>query len=968
MRARMLLAWCLAVFFAAPAAHAVAITVTSNADAGAGTLRAAITAANASAGADEIDFSGPMAITVASALPAITGPVTINGMTGAGCTGIPELIALDGNDLSITGLELAAGSDGSRICALNVRDFDYGVVIDSDDGTVQGCRIGTTADGETAEGNDISGVVVRGDDATVTGNLLSGNDAGVEVVVPINQSVDGTTITGNLVGVDKDGATAIGNVVGIFVPATTTNTVIDGNLVSGNPGNGIMSGSGTVTGNTVGLNAAGDAAVPNSVGILANGPLTIGGTTTAERNVISGNDTGIEVAAPSPAIRGNWIGPLEDGSGSDAQHTGVEVSNDDAVIAGNVILADSVGVGVMNADDTVIQGNVIGLLPDGLTDMPASGAFGIDVATAAVGTQIGGTAAGDGNTIAGNNVAGIETTGSATVVEGNVIGLDENGGARPNSDGIDVGPGADTTRIGGTAAGAGNVISGNDGPGLRLDGADGITIQGNRIGVGADGTTARGNGNAGVEVAQSSQVTIGGNVIARNDGDGVDFFSLTTSLDAVVEGNEIEDNEGEGVHLQAVTGGRVGGTGAGAGNRIAGNGDDGVGLGSASSGVAVLGNSIDANGPTNSPNYLGIDLDNDGVTANDAGDGDTGANRGQNFPVLTSAETDGSSMQVAGTIDTTPGAQIRVEVFSSAACDDQGHGQGDVFLGATDVVAGTGPTAFSATVAATPGGRQITATATVTDGSIQETSEFSACFGATQEPVVDTGTGGGTSTSTTTAATPPPPPPPPPAPLVTPPPAPKFPAKIRVLRNGVDDGVLDMLIEVTSRAVTPGAVFSIDYESSGRHTKFTVPITGTQVKVRKRLPSSQPKDTGITTVTYAGNSLVGPDDVRLRAADGKSLLTRGTTTLSGGRLVVDGTVTSSARGVVRIRLGYNRPDGSTGFASWNAPIDDGRWKISQALTGDAARGGQLSIQFTGYEERNLRGEQTSKEVLQTARR
>jgi hypothetical protein len=157
-------------------------------------------------------------------------------------------------------------------------------------------------------------------------------------------------------------------------------------------------------------------------------------------------------------------------------------------------------------------------------------------------------------------------------------------------------------------------------------------------------------------------------------------------------------------------------------------------------------------------------------------------------------------------------------------------------------------------------------------------------------------------------------------------------------------------------------VLSIDYESSGRHTKFTVPITGTQVKVRKKLPSSQPKDTGITTVTYAGNSIVDPDEARLRAADGKSLLKRTSSSLTNGRLSVAGTVTSSARGVVRIRVSYAKLDGSTGFLDWNARISGGKWSLAQTLTGDAAKGGQLSIQFTGYEPRNLRGEQTAKAV------
>lgn len=207
---------------------------------------------------------------------------------------------------------------------------------------------------------------------------------------------------------------------------------------------------------------------------------------------------------------------------------------------------------------------------------------------------------------------------------------------------------------------------------------------------------------------------------------------------------------------------------------------------------------------------------------------------------------------------------------------------------------------------------------------------------------------------------------------------PKSPAKLKVLRAGIDDGVLDMLVEITSAAATPGADLDFAYESSGRVTRFSVPLSGgkaaaarrgprahaaeRRISVRRKLPSTQPKDTGIVGITYAGNSAVSPDEVRLRAADVKASLARKVTTLSGGRLKVEGTISSRARGVVRLRLGYDGADGATGFQVFTATISKGVWKVDRALTGDAAKGGYLSIQFTGYEPENMRGEQTGKAV------
>jgi hypothetical protein len=975
----------LALLAIAPAAHGATLTVNSGANAGDGvcsdgtcTLRDAITEANGNGSAvtDEIDFAGATTVVVTTVLPSIATPVLVNGSTTPGCGATFENIALDGNGAAFDGLTLAAGSNGSRICKLNIRGFDDGIRISSDGNTVDGCRIGTDPNGETADPNN-AGIAAGGNDNTIGGltddarNIVSGNTtAGISLQ---GEAAD-NSVVGNYVGLDKDGTDAIPNDTGVDVSPDADSTVgsllpAGRNIVSGNTTTGVEAGSGAVRGNYIGTGATGMSPVPNGTGVIVAGNATIGGASVFARNVISGNDTlGVLVFDPS-TIEGNWIGPNAAGATLAGQDDGIRIDNGEPTIADNVIAGhDHFGIDLDGpTDGTVIQGNLIGLLPNGTSAVSAD--KGINVGADATGTQIGGTATGDGNTIAGNDVGGtgggIDVEGDGTVIEGNVIGLDEDGNVPGlvQGYGVAVSGLAGDTRIGGTDAGARNVISGHSIVGVSVGKTSDVTIQGNWIGLGTDGSAERPNDD-GISVGGSSDVQIGGtaagagNVISANDGEGIEFGTLN-SPSPVIEGNLIgldaggtlnRGNGRAGIHLVGVTAARVGGTAAGAGNVVAHNDGDGIEVESTVVGASLLGNTTYDNGGGD-VSELGIDLDTNGLTANDAGDGDAGANNRQNFPVLTSAGANSTRTEVIGTIDTTPGRSIRVEVFSSAACATSGHGEGEVFLGAFTVTAGTGATAFTASVGSTGAGRQITATAT--DLTTNDTSEFSQCDVAgamAEDPAPVT-----TPPATTPVA----------APVVGPIalPVPKFPAKIRVLRNGIDDGVLDMLIEITARSVTPGAVLSLDYHSSGRHTKFTVPITGTQIKVRKKLPSSQPKDTGITTVTYAGNSIVDPDEVRLRAADGKSLLKRGTTSLVNGKLTVNGTVTGDARGVVRIRMSYAKADGSTGFLSWNATIDDGEWEIVKTLTGDAAKGGQLSIQFTGYEARNLRGEQTAKEVL-----
>ncbi|MBI1761645.1 MAG: right-handed parallel beta-helix repeat-containing protein, partial [Acidobacteria bacterium] len=346
----------------------------------------------------------------------------------------------------------------------------------------------------------------------------------------------------------------------------------------------------------------------------------------------------------------------------------------------------------------------------------------------------------DGSTVRGlalnrfGNAAAINLQNTSNnLVEGNFIGLDASGtAALPNQYGIfiDVFNGVTANNlIGGAAPAARNVIAGNFNRGVFLGAVTATTIEGNFIGTNAAGVQALPNFAAGVSVSSGSGNIIRGNVIAGNNGAGV-VLGNGSGANNQVSGNAIGvnaagnplGNSGPGVWIYdglfaGDTNNLIGGTAAGAGNRIANNGGDGVRItnshGFAETGHAILGNAIYNNGG------LGIDLKDDGVTANDNGDADAGPNNLQNFPVLASVSATGDIQGSLDSLAANTTYPVRIEFFANTTCNASGNGE--VYLGFINVNA---PSNFTASVTPVMGKSFVAATATDANGN---TSEFSAC-------------------------------------------------------------------------------------------------------------------------------------------------------------------------------------------------------------------------------------------------
>jgi CSLREA domain-containing protein len=469
---------------------------------------------------------------------------------------------------------------------------------------------------------------------------------------------------------------ASGGSLGLVLRDSADGSVIRGLSVTGFSLGGIEvdANSSVIAGNYIGLEPSG-LVRGNGVGVLVDGSSNrVGGTTAADRNVISGNTSdGIQVCTRGCSL-----------------HPPVALEGQQNSIIGNYIGTNPGGTAAVGND------NGISVLGGGFNPL---GAFNPSAGS----TNIGGVPDSVRNIISGNRKAGVRITEGATNtrVGGNYVGTNVTGTAAlgNGTDGVNA-TNAPSTIIGRSSlfkdvvingqpmtitiqVMAGNVISGNANDGVSVTtnlpgGVSFNSVFGNLIGTDVGGSRALPNGNNGVTMtgdpANNQHNVVGG---GGNQDD-----------------NTIAFNTGAGVRLPLVNGGHA----------VA----------------SVRFNQIFANGG------LGIDVDAPGVTPNDFLD----QSGGPNFPVLNQVTSTSSTVTIQGSLRSKAGKSFTLDFYSSPTCDPSGNGEGQVFLSSKPLTldadpSGTSQKSFSFDIFQ-PIAIGDVVTATTVD-SLGFTSEFSAC-------------------------------------------------------------------------------------------------------------------------------------------------------------------------------------------------------------------------------------------------
>lgn len=483
------------------------------------TLRAAIQAVNAGKGNAvdfDIDTAGGEAptIEVATALPDVGKPVTIDGTTQAG--GMVEVLGADSPGPVIAGA-------GSVVKGLAIAGFTGPALTVTGAGTkVMGNRIGTDAAGTAYRqvGSGIvvalgSGITIGGATAAEGNQIVTGPDGiGVYGISDPTHPATNLVVRHNTIGMDPQGTAALGagpTTAVLVAGGGAIKSTISDNVVTGTKMGigvfGIGAADSTIASNTVGMDAARTARIGEpQFGIRVDG---------AARTSIATN----AVAA----------------KGWDVVVTGSVQASFSATSYQLSPPTSSKTTGTVTGGDEKVTGNLVGIFGDG-TKAPGSGSEGITVWGGAERTLI------QDNSVAGHTSAEVRLIrGKDIRILKNRIGVNPTGTAvlgatsgvvATSSPGVVIGDGNTTgNRIGGAAASA-ILLNGSS-----SEAGGGGTIAGNALGLLADGTTPAGNG-VGISALYAPNTTIGpDNVVANSTNQGISLGP--TDVGSTVTGNWI---------------------------------------------------------------------------------------------------------------------------------------------------------------------------------------------------------------------------------------------------------------------------------------------------------------------------------------------------------------------------------------------------------------------------------------------
>lgn len=622
-----------------------------------------------------------------------------NTIANNGFEGINLLLSSNTNTINDNSIVLN-GAQGILITASNATTISNnvvsgngtkfsanGVFVNSATGTIlKGNKVGLSANGITKQANNGYGVHLSecfnttiGGNTVADRNIIAANTA--SGVILTNSS--GTNVLGNFIGVDVTGNTIASNGNhGVEIKgANSFNnnigdvTFLGRNVISGNGLHGVYilenAHDNAIYGNYIGTDSTGNVSKGNGRNGISGEEARntiVGGTTTAHRNVISGNGFN-------------------------------EYKTDEGPYFSGISQYKSVGL--------TVKANYIGLGADGETIIPNAN-YGIWYLESDALT-VGGTTVGERNVISGNGSAGlnpqtnqlsspvgqssrgiyVETANTVTIL-GNYIGTNALGTvAKPNlSDGVVVINSSNVT-IGGTSLAAANVISGNTHSGLYLNNNTTVSVQNNILGLGADGKTKLANGFDGVYLNAQNNASILNNTASGNSHTGIHLYQ--SNLNAITS-NLVGTSTNKTSTIGNTDGGiRIVGSSAGNQNKLRLNTITGsTGANAASTigngyGIYVAGATANQNSISENAIYcnagLAINLQLTG-----AGFGATAAgNNGKAVPVIIPSVSTSTSTSGTGVVGDT------IQLYANPSKCGCG---GEVYLGKT-VVAANGKWQFT---------------------------------------------------------------------------------------------------------------------------------------------------------------------------------------------------------------------------------------------------------------------------------